>query len=207
MDTFIDRLSTALANPLPGREAQFIMAHPRRYHEVTVPDGAKLAAVLALFVPKDGEWQVVFIERVSNNERDKHKGQISFPGGKFEEGDQTTARTALREAQEEVGIVAEDVQLLGKLSEIYIPVSNFKVQPHVGFLPYQPSYQLQLEEVDDAFEVPFSHFLNPAIRKVATIPLGNNLSLPDTPYFDLNGKVLWGATAMMMSELIAAIET
>ncbi len=206
MDAFIDRLSAALANPLPGREAQFLMAHPKRYHEVTVPDNAKLAAVLTLFVPKNGEWQVVFIERVSSNERDKHKGQISFPGGKFEEEDQNTAQTALRETEEEVGILAKDVKLIGELSELYIPVSNFRVQPHVGVLAYAPTFRLQVSEVSHAFEVPFSHFLDPSIRKVATIPLGNNLSLPDTPYFDLNGKVLWGATAMMMSELIAVLE-
>lgn len=202
MDTFINHLQARLAEPLPGREAQFRMAHLDRRYLPPPPPDARLAGVLALFFPKNGEWHLVFIERKSNNNKDRHGGQISFPGGKFEQADGHLQQTALREAHEEVGLDHTTVNMLGRLTELYIPVSNFLVNPFVGFIDYTPAFSPQQEEVNGILEVPFSVFQHPDTRQTTEVLLGNQIRLPNVPYFNVMGKVLWGATAMMMSELL-----
>lgn len=202
---FIQKLEKKLQQTLPGEPAQIKMAHPARYQGRQVPPTAIQAGVLALFFPKNGQWNLVFIERVSHNQRDVHKGQISFPGGRFDEGDGSFSYTALREAQEEVGVDPRDITLLGELTDIYIPVSNFHVHPHVGFMEYTPVWQPQESEVAGILEIPFEHFLDPGHRKVMDLQINANFILPEVPYFDIDGRMLWGATAMMVSELIEVI--
>lgn len=204
--TFIQKLEKNLQHPLPGELAQIKMAHPARYQGRSIPPTAILAGVLALFFPKNGQWNLVFIERVSHNPRDVHKGQISFPGGRFDDGDGHSGQTALREAQEEVGVNPADVKLLGALTELYIPVSNFHVQPHVGFMEYAPQWQPQESEVADILEVPFDYFQNPNHQKVKDLVINPNFTLTDVPYFDLGGRILWGATAMIVSELLEVVD-
>jgi len=203
---FIDRLAKKLQEPLPGEVAQFKMAHIARRNRVTPPEHAREAGVLALFYPRGSEWYIVLIERVSSNRNDRHGGQISFPGGKREVQDPTLKDTALREAEEEVGVSAQKVELLGELTELYIPVSNFKVQPHVGFVAHTPDFSPEVKEVQAVLEIPFDHFLNAANRKHIDLKIAQNLTLRNVPYFDVLGKVVWGATAMMMSELLEILE-
>ena len=145
---------------------------------------------------------MVFIRRTSADERDRHAGQIGLPGGKREEADRTLEMVALREAQEEIGVTPADVRLLGRLSELYIPVSNFVVHPFVGYLEYRPQFLLQEMEVDEVIEVPFRHFADPTIIQKTDIELVDRVRLRNVPYFDLDGQILWGATAMMISELV-----
>lgn len=205
MDSFINHLQDRLAQPLPGREAQFRMAHLDRRYLPPPPPDARLAGVLALFFPKNEDWHLVFIERKSNNPKDRHGGQISFPGGKFEKEDGHLQQTALREAHEEVGVDHSTVTILGRLTELYIPVSNFLVNPFVGFVDYTPRFLPQIEEVNGILEVPFSVFQQQEGRQTTEVLLGNQIRISDVPYFNLNGKVMWGATAMMMSELVAVV--
>ncbi|MEO1262084.1 MAG: CoA pyrophosphatase [Bacteroidota bacterium] len=204
IDPFIQNLKERLALPLPGRDAQLKMAHVTRRQYVTAPDNARQAAVMAILFPKNNEWHVVLIER-NANDRDHHGGQISFPGGKAEPEDASMLHTALRETEEEVGIAQQNINVLGGLSELYIPVSNFQVHPFIGFIDHQPTYAIQEEEVHEVIEVPLSLFQNPAIIKVRDVRINQHLSLKNVPYFDVAGKVLWGATAMMMSELMTVI--
>lgn len=201
---FIQTLQQKLRQPLPGREAQFKMAHITRRMYVSAPPESRKAGVLASFFWKNEDWHLVFIER-NQNDKDHHGGQIGFPGGKFEPDDETLLNTALREAEEEVGIVREDVKVLGHLTNLYIPVSNFEVHPFVGFLEYQPVYRLQEEEVSSVLEVPFSHFRNSAEKRTTNVRIGKHLTLNNVPYFDVQGKILWGATAMILSELMEII--
>ncbi|HPH17298.1 MAG TPA: CoA pyrophosphatase [Haliscomenobacter sp.] len=200
--SFIHHLEQSLQQPLPGQLAQIKMAHPARYEGPNIPATATLAGVLALFFPKNGQWNLVFIERVSHNPRDVHKGQISFPGGRYEAGDGHSGQTALRETHEEVGVNPQDITLLGALTELYIPVSNFHVQPYVGFMEYAPVFQPQEAEVAGILEVPFDHFHNPQHVKMQDLVINPTFTLPNVPYFDLEGKKLWGATAMIVSELL-----
>jgi len=202
MDTFIKNIAKKLEQPLPGQEAQFRMAHIARRNAAQTPPNARQAAVLALFFPKNANWHLVFIERDASNPNDRHGGQISFPGGKYEEGDQTLENTALREAHEEVGVDAQKVTLLGALTSLYIPVSNFQVNPFVGVADYEPTFSPQIEEVSSILEVPFYLLQDQDIQKVTNLQISHNLSLQGVPYFDVFGKVLWGATAMMLSELL-----
>ena len=201
MDKLISHLSQQLQGPLPGQEAQYKMAHAVRRRTIPAPDSARLAGVLALLYPKDADWHMVFIERPKRKD-DRHGGQISFPGGRREDDDDNLMATALREAEEEVGVTAEDVQLLGPLTELYIPVSNYLVNPYVGFLEYAPTFRPQPDEVHAILEVPFTEFLLPANRQKTDIKINPQITLRGVPYFNIQGKVIWGATAMMMSELV-----
>jgi 8-oxo-dGTP pyrophosphatase MutT (NUDIX family) len=201
-DPFIQHLAERLQAPLPGPEAQFRMAHVARRHAATPPPNARQAGVLALFYPKALDWHIVLIEREQNNPNDRHGGQISFPGGKHETGDATLMHTALREAEEEVGAPAEQVQVLGALTPLYIPVSNFQVNPFVGFLSDMPTFRLQTEEVRSILEVDFHTLRAPHTRQSTTIRIASNMALSNVPYFNVQGKVVWGATAMILNELL-----
>ncbi|MEY3367253.1 MAG: hypothetical protein RI973_408 [Bacteroidota bacterium] len=196
----IHELEKKLQQPLPGRPAQLEMAHITRQLYRDAPSDARQAAVLAVLFQKDERWHTILIER-NANDRDHHAGQISFPGGKFEPEDSLLSNTALRETEEEIGLPGDKVRLLGRLTDLYIPVSNFQVHPFVGFINFSPSYRLQEEEVQSVFEVPLEHFTLPQVRKRTDIQIARQLLLKNVPYFDIEGKVLWGATAMIISEL------
>ncbi len=202
---FIDRLAKKLQKPLPGEVAQYKMAHVARRNKMIPPVSARQAGVLVLFYPRSKDWHIVLIERQSFHANDRHGGQISFPGGKHEAQDPSLEYTALREAQEEVGIDAQKVELLGALSELYIPVSNFQVNPYVGFVDHTPNFTPEVQEVRTVLEVPFEHFQNPANRKLTDLQIAQNLTLRNVPYFDVLGRVVWGATAMMLSELLEVL--
>ena len=181
------------------------MAHAVRQHLVDPPPSARIACVLALLYPKADDWHIVFIERESSNPNDRHGGQISFPGGKQDATDPSLEYTALREAHEEVGIHPPDVTVLGQISPLYISVSNFHVFPFLGYMTKTPEFIPQEGEVRSILEVPFSHFRQPDIIQHTHINLSPHLTLRNVPYYNLGGRVLWGATAMMMSELLEVI--
>lgn len=202
MQDFIPRLKQALQEPLPGVEAHSRLAHPSRKGLHGYAADAKKAAVLALFFPKKSDWHLVFIQRTTH-EKDRHGGQISFPGGRFEPNDGDFSVTALRETQEEVGIDAETVNILGDLSNLYIPVSNFLVHPYVGYIDYTPTFQPDPGEVAQVLELPFSAFLKEQAITTTQIRLPNQILLKDVPHFNVNSHIIWGATGMMMSELVA----
>ncbi|HMQ47313.1 MAG TPA: CoA pyrophosphatase [Saprospiraceae bacterium] len=200
--SFAGQLEQRLKGKLPGIEAQYRMAHAVRQRVVEAPENAMLASVLALFYPKDEAWHLVLIERTSSNPNDRHSGQISFPGGKKDLEDSSLAHTALREAEEEVGVLQDQIHLLGRLTELYIPVSNFIVHPFVGITYQQPFFRHQESEVSAILEVPFRLFMEPGIRQAADIRVQNGMLLKDVPIFKVQGKVVWGATAMILSELL-----
>lgn len=195
-------------NDLPGREAQYEMGHGTRkawlnnYH---VPAHARRAATLTLLYPENGNLKIALMKRVTNP-KDRHSGQVSFPGGKVEKADRDLAHTALREAEEELGVPQTTVSILGKMTDLYIPVSNFLVHPFIGFTPNKPSFQLQHSEVQQIVEAPLAILLNKANRKTTNLTLPNNVTLKEVPYFDVNGNIVWGATAMMLSEFTAIVK-
>lgn len=204
MTELIEKIEQRLQNPLPGRAAQLRMAHVTRQRYVDAPNEARQAAVLLALFPKNDEWHIVLIER-NANDRDQHGGQLSFPGGKVEPTDGTLLNTALREAEEEVGIAREQVKILGGLTELYIPVSNFQVHPFLGYLEAAPSYQVQEAEVSQVLEIPLSHFYRPEIRLTTDIRVNQYITLKNVPYFQLQKHVLWGATAMILNELLEMV--
>jgi len=201
---FIEQIKSVLDQPLPGRAAQLKMSTslPQYQKQIETPANVRVAAVLAHF-HYDQEWKLTLMERTK---RGPHSGQISFPGGRVEEQDSDLIGTALREAHEEVGILPKHVEILGKLSSLYIPVSNSLVHPFVGYSKQSPDYKLEPEEVESLIVASFTDFFNPDKLKSKNLTVGNGFQLKDVPYFDINDHVVWGATAMMMSELLVAIQ-
>lgn len=189
---------------LPGRDAQLTMAPPMRGDYTAPPVTARRASVLALLYPIESRLHLLYIQRTSPK-RDRHAGQISFPGGSVEAADVDAAATALRETEEEVGIPRDTVELLGGLTQLYIPVSNFLVDPFIGFLPERPTFTLQESEVARILELPLADLLEESARQVGTRKLANGMSLPDVPFWAVGGEEVWGATSMITAELLALL--
>lgn len=134
-----------------------------------------------------------------------HKGQISLPGGAVDPDDSSIARTALREACEEVGVCTDDMRILGSLTPIYIPPSDFCVKPYVAYLPQPPHFQPQPEEVAEILEVPLQYFLDATNVVVEEWLLDEEVK--QVPFFNVYGHKVWGATAVVLSEFIAVLES
>lgn len=203
---FVDRLERRLKQPLPGEEAQRLMA-PRPVDEQRFAfkqrSDAKLGSVLILFYPDQGKIHLPFILRPTYD--GAHSGQVSFPGGKHEPEDRDLLDTAIRETEEEIGVDGDRIQLIGSLSEMYIVVSNFKVLPVVGYIDHKPTFVPEIKEVERVIESPLEHILDQQRRKEKDIVVGDNYTIR-SPYFDIDGEVIWGATAMMLSELVTVIK-
>ncbi len=208
-DPFIEQLREKLAGPLPGREAQYKMAFKRRVEELRLnplpPPDAKIASVLNLLHHHNGTWRTLLIQRTMNP-RDRHSGQVSFPGGRYEKSDADLANVALRETHEEVGVSPLQVEMLGRLTELYIPVSNFVVHPFVGVLLGSPDFRPQPGEVESILTPALTVFSRPENRKMADLTVGQGIMLKDVPYFDVEGRMVWGATAMILSEFLELLD-
>jgi len=202
----LQKIKTNLKSPLPGKTAQDKMSHAIRKHATNVPKDARTACVMGLLYPKNEEWHIVLIERQSSHPDDKHGGQISFPGGMQEASDPSLEYTALRETYEEIGIPINQITLLGPTTSLYIPVSNFQVFPFMGYLENTPVFQPQPSEVRSILEIPISHFLNTETLKTKDMKISKNMTLKNVPYYDIQGHVLWGATAMMIREMLEVME-
>lgn len=197
----ISTLRQQLKGVLPGMEAQFEMAHLKRekiHSEDLNSDNHNKSAVLLLLCKNKNGWFIPLTERHVYN--GAHSGQISLPGGKYEEADGNLEKTALRECYEEIGIKS-DIELLGALTPIYIPVSKFLVHTFIGFLNTEKiNYVLNPKEVKQLIELPIKELINPGLVKQTTVEPVKGLKFK-TPYFDVQGKVVWGATAMILNEL------
>ena len=156
------------------------------------------AAVMMLIYPKDTKAHLVLIVR--NSYPGVHSSQIAFPGGKVELEDESLAHTALRETHEEIGIHPEKIQVIKTFTEIYIPPSNFLVAPFLGISHSELTFTEQIEEVAGIIEVPLLDFLNEKniVTKKMDTSYGTDINVPT---FKINEHYVWGATAMMMSEL------
>lgn len=208
MQDFIQKLEAGFNRGLPGPRAQFAMGHLERLQIPEPPTNARQAAVLALFYPDaKHEPNLVLIKRTSRDPRDRHAGQISFPGGSVEPHDINLAATALREAEEEIGVDQQLVELVGQLTQFYIPVSNFLVHPFVGFAEQRPVFNPQPSEVERILEIPLADFFHPNARRHMDAILGNGMKLQQVPYWHVgNDYQVWGATSMMLSELLHLIK-
>ncbi|HEY8405068.1 MAG TPA: CoA pyrophosphatase [Flavobacteriales bacterium] len=200
MDEFIERLRKKLNGPLPGYTAHHPMmgytrAQPSEARKMHPP--AKESAVMMLLYPKCDGWHTAFMKRPDGD--GAHSGQISFPGGRQELGE-TLEETALRETYEEVGIEPHHIEVLGQLSELFIPPSHFIVTPYVGWIPYEPVFKPNPEEVASVIEEPLSQFLRPNIILEKPIYIPKFKVYIPAKYYDLQGETLWGATAMIVQE-------
>lgn len=196
-------LKQRIQQPLPGKIAQYVMAPVPGEKYSIVSDNPKLAAVLILLYPKDGEWTIALMKRKSYK-GDKHSGQISFPGGGLEEYDESLESCALREAHEELNIEPEHVQVIGPMTPLYVYVSDFLVYPYLAYTENAPEFIASEDEVEALVEVPLAHLLHPDTAQKTFFTIRDH-TIPSMPYFNLDGQILWGATAMMINELLYII--
>ena len=190
------QIVAGLSQPLPGLEAQKKMApstrNPTRIQHREV---AQKSAVTLLLFQKLNNWYIALIKR--NIYHGKHSAQISFPGGKYEESDQNLLTTAIRETHEEIGIKLRENQILGELSSLYIPISNFIVHPYIALLEETPVYQIN-DEVQYIIEYPLEHLCDPLKKEIKTIESQDHLI--EAPIYICDEDYIWGATAMILSE-------
>lgn len=202
-EPFLHQLRVDLSNPLPGREAQYRMApYPRRSDDVyydTPPTAARRSGVLVLFYPQRDRLYIPLILRPTYD--GVHSGQVGFPGGGYEAGDVDIVATAIREADEEVGIQPDQVTVLGQLSPLYVFASNNLVYPTVAWSAQRPTFLLDPHEVDKLIEAPLVELLDPANQRREEWQLRGRVA--DVPFFRIENQTIWGATAMMLSELLA----
>ena len=199
---FTDDLRKRLQRPLPGEAAHQKMASAARYKLGIKPnERTRRSAVLICFYPYQHSIYLPLILRPQYD--GVHAGQMAFPGGRMERFDENLTRTALRETQEEVGIRVSDVQVLGLLTELFIPPSNFYVQPVVGVLPYHPDFYPDPREVEAVVEVELATLLDETIVGNSQIEVRG--MLVDAPFYQVQGHRVWGATAMMISELLTVL--
>jgi 8-oxo-dGTP pyrophosphatase MutT (NUDIX family) len=201
---FVSRLEARLARPLPGAEAQITMAprYEARRSALSVDEHeCREAGVLALLYASD-DGTPTLVLTVRRDDLPDHPGQVSFPGGQ-REGAETLQETALREAREEVNLNPQPVRLCGALTPLYIPPSNFCVHPFIGTLDHAPSLWPTDREVGEILYVPLPILLDPATRVVEMWTL-HGAEIP-VPYYAVGSHTVWGATAMMLAELVAVV--
>jgi 8-oxo-dGTP pyrophosphatase MutT (NUDIX family) len=201
----LKQIEKELRTPLPGVTAQLRMAPmprpgQRAYFEV---EGTSLkAGVLVLLFERDEELWLLLTRRTERVLH--HRGQISFPGGEQHPGESIEA-TALRETEEELGLDLGAVRVLGKLTPLYIPPSNFCIYPTVAFFPGAPDFRPQPDEVAQVIEVPLCHLADAAARRREVWTIGDRTV--NVPFYEYEGHKIWGATAMVLAELLALLES
>lgn len=199
-----DWLSHRLTQALPGLDAQMEMAslvRKEKIKSIRVPDNARKSAVLILLYPGlGGEVLLPLQERTAY--KGVHSRQIGLPGGGVEDVDRHSEDTALRETQEELGVDPEKVEVLGRLSPIYIPPSNYLVQPVVGLARQKPEFILDPVEVKSLLEASMHDFTGPNAIQAGEVSVRGGEKI-NVPCFKVQGHIVWGATAMIMYEFRA----
>lgn len=200
---FSEQISKIKDLPLPGEVSHFKMAPENRIKELQESrlkkENAKKAAVMALFYPNDRQLTHLLLI-LRKTYKGVHSNQIALPGGKVENADVDLQATALRETYEEVGVPSERVQVIRSISQVFIPPSNFEVHPFIGIYKEPSPFIPQESEVEALVEVSLVDFLDDTkiFQQKLSTSYGENIAVPA---FKLNGYTVWGATAMMLSEI------
>ncbi|MFN8472837.1 MAG: CoA pyrophosphatase [Anaerolineae bacterium] len=197
----IEQIQQALTLQLPGIDAWTRMAPRQRNLALPEATTPRLAGVLILLYPLDESIYMVLTRRT--DDLATHRGQISLPGGGLKVGE-TPEDAALREAHEELGIAIDDVKVMGELTPLYIPPSNYLIHPIVAHLPGRPAFAPDPGEVAELLEVPLSVLFAADTRAEETWEIRGLPTL--VPFYRLAGHKVWGATAMVLAEFTALLE-
>ncbi len=192
--------------PLPGKDAHYIMtpkSHNMEQRFSFDKDSVRKAAILMLLYLKDDEIKTVLIKRTAYN--GIHSNQISFPGGKFEDYDLSLYDTACRETYEEIGINSKCVKYIGRISDLYIPPSNFLVSPFIAYTDEIPLFKTDPTEVESILEVGLGHLFDESVVVEKLVYTSGSINII-APCYYINDTIIWGATAMMISELKVIID-
>jgi 8-oxo-dGTP pyrophosphatase MutT (NUDIX family) len=198
----IKAIEKRIEQGLPGMHSQIKMvsdAFKNRYFDMQPNEHTREGGVLILLYPEANQLHIPFILRPST-EKGVHSGQVAFPGGKKEETDKSLIYTALREAEEEVHLDTSQIKVIGQLSPLFVFASNFMVYPTLAYMEKPPILKPNPDEVAEIFSANIEHLKAPQTIKKTLIQTPQYTF--ETPYFDVNGKIVWGATAMMLSELL-----
>ena len=193
-----------LSEPLPGLVSHLKLAPITRAKEIADYNeklfDAKKSAVMILLFHEKGDLKVIIIRR--SFYVGIHAGQIAFPGGRYEEEDGNVENTAKREIEEEIGITSDKIEVLGRLTDIYVPPSNFLISIFVGYLDQRPIYKIDEREVAEVIEIDFNDFYKENIihEKEFVVPSVQNSTL--ALYYQVGNIELWGASAMVMTEFL-----
>ena len=202
-DDFLKLLPKVENIALPAEKSHLKMAPPFRNNLIKQREGdfknAKSAGVLALFYP-DNNYNTKLVLILRKSYKGVHSAQVGFPGGKLEKQDISIKHTALRETFEEIGVPVHAITITRKLSQVYIPPSNFQVYPFMGFTNKTPKFIKEDKEVEAILEINLKHFIDD--KAVITKKVNTSYSVEvEVPAFQLNSHIVWGATAMMLSEI------
>lgn len=201
-EPFLRQLRHDLQGSLPGQAAQLQMA-PRPRAGADFGNGprtdARQGGVLALLYPHHDHIFLPLILRPTY--MGVHSGQVGFPGGGYDELDTDLTATALRECYEEVGVHPNEVTVFGHLTPLYVFASNYIVYPTVAWVDYRPNFRPDPYEVAELIEAPLLALLDPANRRTETWDLRGRVA--EVPFYAIQAQTIWGATAMMLSELLA----
>ncbi len=203
-ESFLAYLQDCLRGPKPGWHVQLTMGPEPRAGSREIEEVAETcswAAVLLLLYPRRSHHEIVLTRR--SHLVFHHQSQISFPGGRRENGE-TFLQTALRETKEELGIELGDISILGELTPLFIPPSNTCIRPFVARLPKRPAFHPSPDEVAEVLEIPLPHLRDGRHRRRETwIREGRRIQVP---FFDFKGNKIWGATAMVLAEFLNLLE-
>lgn len=192
-------LKTEIKKPLPGKEAQMLMNPDIVF---TKNKNARKSSILIHLYPKNNKIKTILILRVKYN--GFHSNQIAFPGGKFENSDKSLSYTAIREANEEIDIDINCIKKIGQLTPLLIPISNFLVFPFLSYSDEKPVLKKNNSEVEKIIEINISDLFNAEnIKKGEFIVNDKKIS---APFYNINNYKIWGATAMIISELLEIIK-
>jgi 8-oxo-dGTP pyrophosphatase MutT (NUDIX family) len=196
------QLRELLTKDLPGEQAHQRMAPTDRPISSFAKENAnsfKESSVAIILIHLENSLEIVLIQRPVYE--GNHSGQISFPGGKREASDLNLYQTAIRECFEEIGVELEAEHYIGTLTPVFIPVSSFHVEANLFYLNEVPAFHKDEREVDSIFTIKIAELMDEQNTKTKMMNLPNNLKIKEVPYFDLENKVIWGATALILSEL------
>jgi 8-oxo-dGTP pyrophosphatase MutT (NUDIX family) len=201
-DFFLKKLFAANSSQLPGEEAHKRMApfnRPLSSEALKTAENYKESAVAVICYPSEKTINCILTQRPFYE--GAHSGQISFPGGKLEPMDKNSIHTACRECEEEIGIQLSEEHHLGMLTEVFIPVSNFLVRPHLFYFDREPQFRPDVREVAEIITFSLQELTNEAIISTMEIRFPNGMIQQDIPCFQFGTKKVWGATALILNEL------